>query len=54
MKVAYWALLVLALALIAFGYFGNVTWLIFVAVALILVAGALNPKRPFYGLRKSS
>ena len=54
MKVAYWALLVLAVALLAFGFFGNINWLIFVAVALILIAGALNPKRPFYGLRKSS
>jgi hypothetical protein len=53
-KYAYWVLLVLAVALVAFGFFGNINWLIFVAIALILVAGALNPKRPFYGLRKNS
>lgn len=54
MKVAYWVLLVAAVALIAYGYFAGITWLIFIAVAMILVAGALNPKRPFFGLRKSS
>lgn len=54
MKVAYWALLVLAVALVAFGYYWNVNWLIFIAIAMILVAAALNPKRPLFGLRKSS
>jgi len=53
-KYAYWVLLVLAVALVAVGFFGKINWLIFVAVALILIAGALNPKRPFYGLRKNS
>ena len=54
MKFAYWGLLVLALALVAVGHFWNMTWLVFVAIAMILIAVALDPKRSFFGLRKSS
>ncbi len=53
MKVTYWSCLLVAAALIAFGYFGdNVRWLTYVGVVVLLVGGALNPKRPFYGFRK--
>ncbi len=53
MKVAYWSCLLVAVAIMAFGYLGhNVRWLVFVGVAILLVGGALNPKRPFYGLGK--
>jgi len=54
MKFAYWALLVIGVALVAVGYFASINWLIFVAIAAILVAAALNPKRPLFGLRKNS
>ena len=55
MKTLYWTCLAVAVALIAVGYFGdNIRWLIFVGVAVLLVGGAFNPKRPFYGLRKQT
>ena len=55
MKAVYWSCLVIAVALIAFGYFGdNVRWLIFVGVAVLLVGGACNPKRPMFGFRKQT
>jgi hypothetical protein len=53
MKNLYWALLVVGVALILAGALGaNMKWLIFVGVAVVLVGGAFNPQRPFYGLRK--
>jgi hypothetical protein len=53
MKVLYWGLLAVGVALIVFAFVGdNVRWLNFVGVAVVLVGGAFNPKRPFYGLRK--
>ncbi len=53
MKNLYWALLVVGVALVLAGTFGdNMKWLIIVGVAVLLVGGALNPRRPFYGLRK--
>ena len=55
MKPVYWLCLAVAVALIAFGYFGdNMRWLIFVGVGVLLVGGAVNPKRPWYGLRKQT
>jgi len=53
MKFAYWGLLILALALVAVGHFANMTWLVFVAIGLILVSVALDPKRSFFGRRKN-
>lgn len=53
MKTVYWTCLAISVALIVFGYFGdNLNWLIYVGVVVLLVGGAFNPKRPFYGLRK--
>lgn len=54
MKAAYWALLIVAVALVVLGHLQGITWLVFVAIAMILVAGALNPKHPLFGLRKRS
>lgn len=53
MKFAYWALLIVAIALVVVGHFADIDWLIFVAIAMIVGAAAVNPKRPFFGLRKS-
>lgn len=55
MKTFYWVCLAIAVALLAVGYFGNnLNWLIYVGVAVLLLGGAFNPKRPFYGLRKQT
>jgi len=54
MKVAYWVLLVIAVALGIFGYVRDMQWLIFVGVAILLVAIAVDPKRSFFGPRKNS
>jgi hypothetical protein len=54
MKVAYWVLLVIAVALGIFGYVRDMQWLIFVGVAILLVAIAVDPKRSFFGRRKNS
>ena len=54
MKIAYWVLLALAVALGVFGYVKDMQWLIFVAVGIILVAVAVDPKRSFFGLRRKS
>lgn len=53
MKFAYWGLLVLAVAVGLFGYVGNITWLIFLAVGIVVVAAFANPKRQFLGSRKN-
>ena len=53
MKNLYWAFLVVGIALILGGTFGdNMKWLILIGVAVVLVGGAFKPQRPFYGLRK--
>lgn len=54
MKIAYWVLLVLAVALVIFGYVRDMQWLIFVGVGFILAAIAVDPKRSFFGRRKNS
>ncbi len=54
MKIAYWVLLVIAVALGIFGYVRDMQWLIFVAVAILLVAIAVDPKRSFFGRRKNT
>lgn len=54
MKIAYWVLLALAVALGIFGYVKDMQWLIFVAVGIIVVAAILDPKRSLFGLRKKS
>ena len=52
MKVAHWGLFAVAVVLGIYGYVSGTHWLIYVAVGILLVAAALNPKRPFFGLRK--
>ena len=54
MKIAYWALFAVAVVLGVYGYFSGNHWLIYVAVGLLVVAAALNPKRPLFGLRKNT
>jgi hypothetical protein len=54
MKIAYWVLLVIAVALGIFGFVRDMQWLIFVGVAILLVAIAVDPKRSFFGRRKNT
>jgi len=54
MKFVYWALIAASLALVVVGHFADIDWLIFVAIAMILAAVAVDPKRSFLGRRKTS
>lgn len=54
MKFAYWGLLAVAVIVGIFGYLRDMQWLIFVAVGILLVAVAEDPKRGFFGRRKKS
>ena len=54
MKLAYWGLLAVAVIVGIFGYLRDMQWLIFVAVGILLVTVALDPKRGFLGGRKKS
>ena len=51
MKFAYWGLLAIAVIVGIFGYLRDMQWLIFVAVGILLVAVAADPKRGFFGRR---
>jgi len=54
MKIAYWVLLVIAVALGIFGFVRDMQWLIFVAVGILLVAVVVDPKRYLFGRRRKS
>jgi hypothetical protein len=54
MKFACWALMAGAIALVVVGHFADVDWLVFVAIAMMLAAVAVDPKRSFLGRRRSS
>lgn len=53
MKFARWALLAVAVTLVIIAIVQSIHWLSFVAVGLILIAVALDPRRSHFGLRRS-